>query len=99
MVKYLDLIKTYHVFSLKIEIQEYVQNAFVHPIQENVCNLAISYLKTIMYYNLFFFFLPVTLLKGKISFFGLIITQSKNVINSYFIKSIMLTIFMNVNIA
>lgn len=97
MVKYLDLIKTYHVFSLKIEIQEYVQNAFVHPMQENVYNLAIFYLKIIMYYNLFF--LPVTLLKGKISFFDLIITQSKNVINSYFIKSIMLTIYMNVNIA
>ena len=31
MVNYLDLIKTYHVFSLMIEIQEYVQNAFVHP--------------------------------------------------------------------
>lgn len=86
MVKCLDLIKTYHVFSLKIEIQEYVQNAFVHPIQKNVCNLAISYLKIIMYYNIFF--LPVTLLKGKISFFGLIITQSKSVISSYFIKSI-----------
>lgn len=31
MVKFLDLIETYHEFSLKNEIPKYVQSVFEHP--------------------------------------------------------------------